>query len=158
MRLPPRGEMRPVSPALCAEQFCTPNQTCKEPQFAWWNSRESPRTLSQDEKITDVTSGWQKSSVYPKSTRNEYHFQCIDSIAISHSTLYTTSGLTSFTKLQRFPETPVSSLEEHHFPCSNLRKSPCITYHLEMRANSLSLTEEVSQISTSTSRGVFPQQ
>ena len=93
----------------------------------------------------------QSSSVYPNSTRDEDHFPCIGSIAISHSTSYTKSCLTSFTKLQRFPETPVSSLEEHHFPCSNSRKTPCITYRLEMRANSLSLTEEVSQLSKSTS-------
>ena len=34
MRLPPHREMRPDSPALGAEQFRVPNQTCKEPQFA----------------------------------------------------------------------------------------------------------------------------
>ena len=31
MRLPPRREMRPDSPALHAEQFLVPNQTGKEP-------------------------------------------------------------------------------------------------------------------------------
>ena len=56
MRLPPRREMRPDSPALCPEQLRFPNQTRKEPRFAWLNSRESTRTLSQDEKNTDVTS------------------------------------------------------------------------------------------------------
>ena len=35
---------------------------------------------------------------------------------------------------------------------------PGTPYHLEMRADSLSLTEEVSQLSTSISRGVFPQE
>ena len=34
----------------------------------------------------------------------------IESIAVSHSTSYTTSVLTSFTKIQSFPETPISSL------------------------------------------------
>ena len=34
-------------------------------------------------------------------------------------------------------------------------KDPGTPYRLEMRADSLSLTEEVSQLSTSTSRGVF---
>ena len=31
MRLPPHREMRPDSPALCAEQFLVINQTGKEP-------------------------------------------------------------------------------------------------------------------------------
>ena len=38
-----------------------------------------------------------------------------------------------------------------------MKKVPCTTYRLKMRADSLSLTEEVSQFSTSTSSGVFPQ-
>ena len=116
------------------------------------------RTLSQDEKNIDVTSGTQNSLEYHKSTRDEAHFPCIGSIAIPRSTSYTTSGLTFFRKLQRFPETLVSSLEEHQFQYYNLRKAPCTPYRLEMRADSLSLTEEVRQLSTSTSRGVFPQQ
>ena len=45
MRLPPRHEMRPDSPALHAEQLRYPNQTHKEPRFAWLNSRE-PQQLS----------------------------------------------------------------------------------------------------------------
>ena len=57
MRLSPRHEMRPDSPALHAEQLRFPNQKHKEPQFAWLNSRETPTTLSQDEKNTDVTPG-----------------------------------------------------------------------------------------------------
>ena len=67
-------------------------------------------------------------------------------------------GLTSFRQLQRFPETPVSSLEEQEFQHSNSRKALCTPYCLEMRDHSLSSTEEVSQLSTSTSRGGFPQQ
>ena len=31
MRLPPRREMRPDSPALCAEEFHVPQQTSNEP-------------------------------------------------------------------------------------------------------------------------------
>ena len=34
MRLPHLREMRPDSPALGAEQYCVPNLTLKEPQFA----------------------------------------------------------------------------------------------------------------------------
>ena len=63
MRLAARREMRFDSPALHAVQSRVPNKTCKEPQFAQWNTRESPRTLSQDEKNADVTSGMQNSSV-----------------------------------------------------------------------------------------------
>ena len=115
MRLSPGSKMRPKSPALRTDEFLVPNQTCKEPQFPSWNTRESPRTLSQDEKKTDVTSGMQKKLMYPKSIQVEPHFPCIGSIAIQHSTSYTTSGLTYFRKIQRFPETPISSLEEHQF-------------------------------------------
>ena len=35
-------------------------------------------------------------------------------------------------------------------------KNPGTPYRLEMRADSLSSNEEVSRLSTSTSRGVFP--
>ena len=106
----PPGEMRPDSPALCPEQLRFPNQTRKEPRFAWLNSRESPSRLSKDEKNTDVTSGTQNWLVYPKSTQDEAHFPFIESIAVSHFTSYTTSVLTSFTTIQRFPETFISSL------------------------------------------------
>ena len=91
--------------------------------------------------------------MYQKSTQDEARYPCVGSRAIPHSTSYTTSGLTSFRQLQRFPETAVSSLEEQQFQHSNYRKAPCSPYHLEMRADSLASTEEVSQLSTSTSRG-----
>ena len=113
MRHPPWREMRPETTALYAEQFRVPNQTYMEPQCALRNTSESPRPLSQDEKSTVVNSGMQNTSVYPKSTRDEAHFPFIDSIAIPCSASYRTSGLTSFRKLQKFPETPVSSLYEY---------------------------------------------
>ena len=43
MKLPPRCEMRPDSPALHAEQCLVPNQTGKEPWFDLRNYREFPR-------------------------------------------------------------------------------------------------------------------
>ena len=110
MRLPPHGQMWPDSPDFRAEEIHDPNQRWKEPRFPWWTRRESARILSQQEKNTDVTSGMQNRLVYPKSTRDEEHFSFIESIAISHSTSYTTSGLTSFTTIQIFPEKPISSL------------------------------------------------
>ena len=113
MRHPPRREMRPQCPALGAETFRGSNQTRKEAQCACWITRESPRPLSQGERNTAVTSGMQNSLVYPKSTRDEAHFPFIGSIAIPCSTPYRKSGFTSFRKLQRFPETPVSSLYEY---------------------------------------------
>ena len=96
--------------------------------------------------------------MYPKSTRDEAHFPFIGSIAILCSEEYSTSSLTSLRKLQRFSQTPASSLYEYSFQHSSMKKVPWTTYHLKMRADSLSLTEVVSQISTSTSSGVFPQQ
>ena len=90
MRLHTHHKMRPDSPELHAEEFHVPNKTRKEPRFPWWNTRETPRTLSQDEKNTTVTSKMQNRLVYPKSTKVEGHFPCIGSIAIHHSTSYTT--------------------------------------------------------------------
>ena len=110
---PPRRELRPESPSLGAEQFRVPNQTRKGPQCARWNTRDSPRKLSQDERNTAVTSGMQNKSVYPTSNRVEAHFPYIGSIAIPCSTSYRRRGLTSFRKLQRVPETPVSCLYEY---------------------------------------------
>ena len=100
----------------------------------------------------------QNSSVYPQSTRDEAHFLFIGSIAIPCSTECSTSGLTSLRKLQRFSETPASSLYEYSFQHSIVKKVLCPTYRLKMRADSLSLTEDGSQFSTSTLSGVFPQQ
>ena len=113
MTLPTRHEMRPDSPALHAEQLRFPNQTHKEPQFASLNSRESPTTLSQDQKNTDVTSGTQNRSVCPKSNSDEGSFPCIGSITIPGSASYRTSGLTPCRKLERFHEITVSSTEDH---------------------------------------------
>ena len=94
----------------------------------------------------------------PKSTGDEALFAFIVSRAILDSRSYTTSGLTSFQQFQRFPETSVSCVEEHQFQKSNLRKALSTTNCLEMRADPLALTEEICQLFTSTSRGVFPQQ
>ena len=113
MTHPPRREMRPESSELGAEQFRVPNQTCKEPQCLWWNVRVSRRPRSQDERNIAVTSGMQNSSVFPKSNGDESHFPFIGSIAIPCSTSYRTTGLISFIKLQRFPETPASNLYEY---------------------------------------------
>ena len=68
------------------------------------------------------------------------------------------NGLTSLRELQRFSEIPASSLYEYSFQHSSSKKVPCTTYRLKMRADSLSLTEEVSQFSRGTSGGLFPQQ
>ena len=133
MRLPPRPELRPDSHALRSEKLRFPNQTGKEIRFACLNYRESPRPLSQDEKNTDVTTGTENSSVYPKSNLDEANFHCIGSITVPRSKTYITSGLTPFRKLRRFPETTISSIEDHQFHYSNLRKVPCTPYHLGMR-------------------------
>ena len=116
---------------------------------------ESPRPLSQDEKNTAVTSEMQNSSVYPKSIHVEPHFPLNGSIDILRYTSYRPSGLTYFRKLQRFPETQVSSLYEYKFQYSNSSKVPCTPYHPKMRALSVSLIEDVSQTSTSISKEFF---
>ena len=100
----------------------------------------------------------QNISVYPKSTRYEADFPFNASIAIPCSIEYRRSGLTSLRKLQRFSETPPSRVYEYSFQHSSAKNVPCTTYRLKMRADSLSLTKEVSHFSTSTSSGDFPQQ
>ena len=107
MRHPPSSEMRCDSHALPAEQCRVPGQTRKAPWLAWWNSRESPTTLSQDQKNTDITPGMQNCSVYPKSIWDEANFPCIGSITTPRSTTFRTSGLTPFRNLYRLPETTV---------------------------------------------------
>ena len=72
-----------------------------------------PKTTVTDKRNTVVTSGIQKCSVYPKSTRNEAHFLFTGSITITCSTTYRITVLISFRKIQRFRETPVSSLYEY---------------------------------------------
>ena len=132
MRLPPRHEMRPDSTALHAEQLRFPNQTHKERRFAWLNSRESPTTLSQDKKNSDVTSGMENRSVCHKSNWDDANYPCIGSITIPRSSSYRRSGLTPFRKLERFPDKTVSSIEDHQFHQSSLRKVSCTPYRLEM--------------------------
>ena len=88
----------------------------------------------------------------PQINSNEVHLPCIGSIAIPRSTSYTTD-VTFFTKIQRFHETPISSLEEHQFQESLRNKDPCTPYRLEMRADSLSSTAVISHLSRSTSSG-----
>ena len=109
----PRREMTLSFPALGAEQSIVPNQTGKEPQFSSQGTRESRRTLSQEEMNSDVNSGMQNRSVYPNSTQDETHFPLICFLAIPCSTAYSTSGLTSLRNRKRFPETPVSSRYEY---------------------------------------------
>ena len=115
MRLSPLCEMRPDSSASQAEQLRFPNQTYKEPRFAWLNSRENPTTQSQDEKNTDVTPGMQNCSVYPKSNWDEANFPCLGSKTTTRSKSYRTSGLTPIMNLERYPETTISCIEDHQF-------------------------------------------
>ena len=116
-----------------------------------------PRNTVTKRDEHSCTSGMQNSLVYPKSTRDEARFPFIGSIPIPCSTEYSKSRLKSLRKLQRFSETPASSLYEYSFQRSSVKKVPSTTCHLKMRADSLSLTEEVSQFSTGTSSGNFPQ-
>ena len=149
MILAARWEMRPDSPAWRAEQFLFPHQTGKEPWFSWWNTRESPGTLWQNEMNADAPQEFK----IARCTQNQLEMKPISPSFypyIPFSTEYSTSGLTSLRKLQRFSETPASNLYEYSFQHSSSKKVPCSTYHLKMRADSLSLTEEVSQFSTST--------
>ena len=68
-----------------------------------------------------------------------------------------TSGLTSFRQLQRVPVNTVPCLEGHQVQHSNSSKAPFTPNHLDMRADSLSLTQEECQLSTRTTRGCFSQ-
>ena len=158
MRLPPQQETRPDSLVLRAQQFHVHNKARKERWFSWWNSRGSPRTPSQVKNGNDFSKGKWNCSLYPKSTRDEARITSIGSTAISHSPSYKTGGLSYFRPLQRFPETPISNLEEHQFQHRNSRKAPWMPYHLEKWVDSQDSIEEVGHLSTRTSRELFPQQ
>ena len=158
MRLPLQREMRHNSPALHAQQFHVPNTTRKETWFAWWNSRESPRTTSEVYNDSDVTKGMWNCSVKPKSFRDDPQLSCIGWSAIPFSPCYKTGGLSYFRQLQRLPDIHVSNPEEHQFMHRSSRKAPWRPYHLEKRAGSQDSIEDVGQRSTSTSRVAFPQQ
>ena len=97
-------------------------------------------------------------SLYHKSTRDDPRLPFLGSTSIPRSQLYKTGGLSNFRHLQRFPEKPVSNLQEKQFQHRNLRKAPWMPYHLEKRADSQDSIEEIAQHSTSTSREPFPQQ
>ena len=82
----------------------------------------------------------------------------LDLVQSSIPQSYKTGSLSYFRQLQRFPDIPVSNLEEHQFMHRNSRKAPWTPYYLEKRAYSQDSIEEVGQLSTSTSRVPFPQQ
>ena len=63
MRHPPRRQRRPEFPALGAEQIRVPNETRKDPQCARWNTRESARPLSQEERYSALNARMQNSLV-----------------------------------------------------------------------------------------------
>ena len=136
MRLPRRREKRPDSTALCAEQFQIPKQTFKERWFAWWNSREFPRSPSQVSNDTDVTKGMCNCSVYPKSTWDAARLPFNGSREIARSQSHKTGGFSYYRQLQRFPEKPISNLEEQQFDPRNSRKAPWTPYLLEKKADS----------------------
>ena len=102
---------------------------------------------------SDVKSGMQNRSVYPKSTQDEAHFPLICSIDIPCSTAYSASGLTS---LGNFPQEipwdtrlhsiwilisvqqlgessmhPISSKDESWFPVFDWRFEPTFHQHLK---------------------------
>ena len=80
----------------------------------------------------------------------------IGSITTRQSISYRTSFLTPFRKLERFPETTISRIDDHHFSRAawGMFHAPHIISGWELF---LSSTEEVSQLATSTSREAFPQ-
>ena len=103
----------------------------------------------------DITAAKRKSSVYPKSNRDETRIPCICSRAIPHSPSNMTSGFTSVRQLPKYPENNVPSLEEHQVQHCNSREALCTPNHLAMRPDSLASTQVQSQLSTSTSRRGF---
>ena len=92
--------------------------------------------------VTQINSRWRLTLLY-----------CI--WAIPHSPSSKTGGLSYFRQLQRFPDIPVSNLEEHQFQHRNSRKAPWMPNHLGKGADSQDSMEEVGQHSTSTSRVPF---
>ena len=155
MRLPRLHEMTPESPALHAEQLRFPNQTHKDPRFAWLNSRESHKTVTRREEhwchlinakligVPQINSRWSTFSLHWIHSRLSFrsiYNKCLDILynnpEIPWETHLKSIGISISVKLRM--------------------KNPGTPYRLVMRADSLSSNEEVIQLSTSTSRGVFP--
>ena len=115
MRLPPCCKMRPDSHAFRAEQFQVQNQTRKDLKFLE-GTPENPQEHCPKMRRTLMSPQECKIGlVYPISNQDKANFPFIGFIAIPRSASNISSGLTSFRKIQRFPETPMSSLEEHQF-------------------------------------------
>ena len=112
MRHTPLWEMPFDSTALRAEQFLVPNQTGTEPRFSWKNTRESPGTLSQNEMNTDTP----QECKIARCTPNQLEMKPISSSLapyLSRVPHHTRQWLDFLMKLQRFAETPASSLYEY---------------------------------------------
>ena len=90
-------------------------------------------------------------------TQNQLEMKPVSS-ALAPYTSRVPSGLISLRKLKGFTLKTVSGLEKHQFQYRSMRKVPCTPYRLEKRADAQDSIEEVGQLSTTTSRGAFPQQ
>ena len=121
--------------------------TSESPQRQWEMSRRTLMSLQHCE-IALCTSN--QLEVSPDSP-------ALDPV-LSRIPHQTRQVLTSLRQLQRFPENTFPNLEKHQVHHSNSRKAPCTPYRLEMRADSQDSTEEVCQLSISTSRGGFHQE
>ena len=107
---PARCEMRPDSSALCAEQFLVSNQTGKEPDLLDGTTEIPPEIPHRSRRTLMSLQECQIARGSPNQLKMMTDSPAIGFRAIPHSSSYRTSGLTSFGQLQRFPETPVSSL------------------------------------------------
>ena len=121
--------------------------TPESPQEHCHKSRGTLMSLQKQERAPST----------PNQLEVRADFPCIGSKGITRSPSNTTSGFTSFRKLQSFPANTVPSLKEYQNQHSNSRKAPFTPNHFEMTADSLALTQEECHLSTSTSREGFSQ-
>ena len=146
----------PLHCVLCKSMFPTQHERSL---YLLDGTQESPQEQLHKSRMTLMSS---KECEILRCNPNQFEItpqlSCTGSSAISHSPSYKTGCLSSFRQLQRFPDIPVSNLEEHQFQHRNWRKAPWTPYNLGKRADSQDSIEEVGQFSTSTSRVPFPQQ
>ena len=152
MRLPTRHMMRPDSPALHAEPLRFPNQTHKEPRFAWLNSRESPTRLSQEREelwchlrnakligVPQINSRWSTFPLHWIHSRLSFHIiynKCLDILynnpEIPWDNHLKSIGISiSVNQQDEKPGHTILSGDESWFPVLEWRGKPSLNKHLK---------------------------
>ena len=149
--------MRPDCPALRANNSLFPIKQVRSLDLLDGSTESTPEIPHKSRRTLMSPQEYEIPRDSPNQLKIKPYFPALapEQYPIPH---HTTSGLTSFRQLPKFPETHVFSLKEHQFQHRNSRKSLFNPYHLKKKADSKDSIEQVGQLSTSTSRGAFTEQ